>query len=735
MDVNAGERPAVPPDHESSWSDGYVILLERLAALRGIDPDSAGTALSEHARHETPGTWDKTWQDRLERSMPALGYRAFSSWLSPSEVGGALGPGQPMVSFRRTQKNPRGWTLLLDRRGGRVLRANLDSRGSSDWIDVRELAQDLEVRDDERSSWILCDPMSPVDRAADPAHHAGDGPTAHQRLVQLVWPDRADLGSIVAFGVVVGALTLATPLAVQQLVSSVALGGLLQPLVVLSLLLLAGLGFSATLTALQAFVAEVVQRRIFVRVVGELAYRLPRVRLDAFDRQEGPELVNRFFDVMTIQKVGSILLLDGVALALQTLIGLLVLSFYHPLMLAFSVVLLAGIVFVGIVLGRGAVSTAISESKSKYAVQGWLEEISRRSTELKTPGAARFARDQADGLVRQYLRARATHYKIVLRQFIGALGLQVVASSTLLGLGGGLVIVGQLTLGQLVASELIVTAIVASFAKLGKHLESFYDLLAAADKVGTLLELPLERDGGHMPEDSDSGLAVALHDVSFHYEDEEAIEGLNLIIHPGERVALAGPSGVGKTTIFDLILGLRTPTHGYITLDGVDLRELRLDGVRDQIVRIRGTEILRGTIEQNVVMGRVAVDRTRVQDALEAVGLLDEVRLLPNGIQTRLTSDGRPLAHGAAMKLTLARAIAGKPRLILIDDTLADLDQASRSQAMKALLSRDAPWTVVMSAGDVESDPRCDRTIQLRATEGGVVEGSDQDALSGEATA
>ena len=168
MDVNAGERPAVPPDHESSWSDGYVILLERLAALRGIDPDSAGTALSEHARHETPGTWDKTWQDRLERSMPALGYRAFSSWLSPSEVGGALGPGQPMVSFRRTQKNPRGWTLLLDRRGGRVLRANLDSRGSSDWIDVRELAQDLEVRDDDTPE-SLAERVQAVERRLVPA--------------------------------------------------------------------------------------------------------------------------------------------------------------------------------------------------------------------------------------------------------------------------------------------------------------------------------------------------------------------------------------------------------------------------------------------------------------------------------------------------------------------------------------------------------------------------------------
>lgn len=735
MDVNAGDRPAIPPDHESSWSDGYIILLERLAALRGIDPDSAGTGLSEHARHETPGTWDSTWQDRLERSVPTLGYRARSSWLSPAEVAGALSPGNPMVSFRRTQRNPRGWTLLLDRRGGRVLRANLDSRGSSDWIDIRELAEDLEVRDDERSSWILCDPMAPVDPAAEPAHHTGDAPSARQRLVQLIRPDRADLGSIVAFGVVVGALTLATPLAVQQLVSSVALGGLLQPLVVLSLLLLASLGFSAALTALQAFVAEVVQRRIFVRVVGDLAYRLPRVRLDAFDRQEGPELVNRFFDVMTVQKVGSILVLDGVALALQTLIGLLVLSFYHPLMLAFSVVLLAGIVFVGIVLGRGAVSTAILESKAKYVVQAWLEEISRRSTELKTPGAARFARDQADGLARKYLRARAAHYKIVLRQYIGALGLQVVASSTLLGLGGGLVIVGQLTLGQLVASELIVTAIVASFAKLGKHLESFYDLLAAADKVGTLLELPLERDDGHTPDDQDGGLAIALHDVSFHYEDHKAIDGLEFTIQPGEHVAIAGPSGVGKTTLFDLLLGLRTPSHGYITLDGVDLRELRLEGVRDQIVRIRGPEIIRGTIEQNVVMGRVAVDRTRVQDALEAVGLRDEVRLLPDGIQTQLTSDGRPLAHGAAMRLTMARAIAGKPRLILLDDTLADLDQASREQAMKALLSRDASWTVLMSAPDVDSDPRCDRTIHLRPTEGAIADRPREDSLGGKATA
>ncbi len=699
-----------------------IRVLEHLARASGVDQiPSELAAAQRRAERDFAGCLEAVWQERMRETAGAIGLQVRDVWLTPVEIAGAVRAGQPAVTFRRSTDNPDGWMLLLDRRWGKVYRADLAGE-DGEWISVDELGRELGSALDQRLPWLLCDP---VVCATTPGEHHGDdtATTPLRRLVQLVRPDRADLWSILVFGALVGGLTLATPVAVQQLVNSVALGGLMQPVVVLALLLLAVLAFAATLSALQAYVAEIVQRRIFVRVAADLAHRLPRVRIEAFDRQHGPELVNRFFDVMTVQKLGAVLLLDGVALALQTLIGLLVLSFYHPLMLAFSVILVAGIAVVALVLGRGAVPTAIAESRSKYAVAGWLEEIARHAPELKTTGAARFAVERADVLAREYLRARSAHYRIVFRQLAGALGLQVLASSALLGLGGGLVIAGQLTLGQLVASELIVTAIVASFAKLGKHLENFYDLLAAVDKLGHLFDLPLERDDGIVPAAGSAGGALVFRNVSFDYGDRHVLDNLDFNVGAGERVALIGPTGSGKSTVLDLILGLRSPSAGYIALDGVDLRELRLDALREQIVRVGGAEIIEGTVEDNVRMGRGHVTALTVRDALAAVGLLDPVLKLPEGLRTYLSTNGQPLSQGQAMRLDLARAIAGRPRLILLDETMNGLDEESRRIALEALFAEDADWSLLVGSASEEIVARCDRVVHI----GGRVRGLSAD--------
>ena len=244
--------------------------------------------------------------------------------------------------------------------------------------------------------------------------------------------------------------------------------------------------------ALIAYVVEIIQRRLFIRVVEDLAYRLPSVDPVAMESKYGPRAVNRFFDIVTVQKVVSTLLVDGVSLIIQTAIGMFILAFYHPFLLGYDVVLLILFAVVVFGLGRGAVKTAIKESKAKYHVAYWLEELTRLPTAFKLHSGPQFAMGRADQLAIEWLDARRKHFRVVIRQMIFALGLQAIASTVLLGLGGWLVITGELTLGQLVAAELIVMMIVGSFTKLGKHLESFYDLLASVDKLGALFDLPIE---------------------------------------------------------------------------------------------------------------------------------------------------------------------------------------------------------------------------------------------------
>ncbi len=305
---------------------------------------------------------------------------------------------------------------------------------------------------------------------------------------------------------------------------------------------------------------------------------------------------------------------------------------------------------------------------------------------------------------------------ILLRQFVFALVLQVAASTTLLALGGFLVIQEQLTLGQLVAAEIVVTLVVASLTKLNKQLESYYDLLAAVDKLGHLLELPLERQTGEAHQARTKGAALRIHNVSFAYEPGRrlVLDGFELDIQPGERLAIVGPNGAGKSTLVDLLFGTRTPTSGHITIDGTDIRDLRLQSLREHVAIVKGIEIFDGTILENVRMGRDEMAIAEVRRALTAVGLLVDVLDLPEGLNTRLGTGGTPLSLGQCERLMLARAIAGQPRLLILDEVLDDMDREVRSEVMPAIFGKEALWTLVVVSHSQEVAQLCDRQVVMR---------------------
>ncbi len=704
----------------SSRNDESLLLraLEYLAGVAGVTlaPGAALEAV-RRATVDLSGTLPDLWRERLIQAGGEVGLRVVRVRASVARASVLAQARAPFLTLVSPQGEEPVWMVLADRRRNRARCVDLRSGTAGRWEDVaeveRRVAASVGAREPE---WIVAEPAAPCEGAR--SEHGDEAPhhtlSPFMRLVGLLRPEIADMWAIVAFSAAVGLLTLATPIAVQQLVNTVAFGGLLQPIFVLAIFLLGFLTFAAVLNVVEAYVVEVVQRRLFVRVVADLAYRLPRVSLSAFDRTHGPELVNRFFDIVTVQKSVAKLLLDGVGTFLLAMMGLLVLAFYHPILLAFDFVMLFAIAFVIFGLGRGSVPTAVAESKAKYAVASWMEEIARHPIAFKSAGGFGFALESADVLAREYLNSRQSHFRVVFRQVIGTHGLQVVANTGILGVGGALVISGQLTLGQLVAAELIVTIVVSSFAKLGRHLEVYYDLLAAVDKLGYLFDLPLEHKGGFSQQESSAGVAVRLRSVGFEYdEDRPILHGVDAELQPGECVALTGPSGSGKTTLVDLLFGLRVPTGGYIELDEVDLRELNLETVRGQMGVVKGFEIIEGTIEDNVIMGRHDVTLIDVRDALERVDLLDDVSRLPAGLQTFLTTGGLPLSLGQARRLMLARALAGRPRLLLLDEALDGLDIDSRDRVLDGVLGSTIGCTTLVVSHSEEVLARCSRTIHI----------------------
>jgi putative ABC transport system ATP-binding protein len=517
------------------------------------------------------------------------------------------------------------------------------------------------------------------------------------RLLNLLEPERGDIIAIAVFSVVVGFLGLATPLAVESLVNTVAFNRYVQPIVVLAIILFAFLAFAGVVSVVKAYLTEIIQRRLFVRVSLDLGHRFSHISQTALDGYSGAELANRFLDIAVVQKAVASILMDGLTLAIAVVIGMAVLAAYHPFLLGFDIVLLGLMAILVFVLGRGAVKSSMKESKVKYYMLAWLENVITCPTAFQLHGGDILATDRADQIAARYLDNRTKHFKILLRQIIFAVSVEVVASVTLLGIGGWLVVRNQLTLGQLVAAELIVSVIVGAFAKMGKHLETYYDMMAAIDKLGVILDLPEASIGGYDILQSDGPLHLRLTDLSVELRGRTVVGPFSADLKPGGSAVVVGPPGSGKSMLLQAIATLRPTTGGSVELNGVNLRQIDHAHYVRNIGFAKDTEIFEGTVLENIGLNRPEINAGDVQWALQFVGLEDEIRNLPDFLETELSSGGSPLSATQAARLMLARAIVSRPPLLLIDSLLDSLPHEIAIEIISRLHARPMPWSLVFA--------------------------------------
>jgi ABC-type bacteriocin/lantibiotic exporter with double-glycine peptidase domain len=677
-------------------------MFEQITSRQGVHADRSAIrrSVDEGARFaaELP---DSTWSRWLTETATSLGFVA-------RVVEGQL---PELISLARDGMSvivhlpDGGWRLLAGHGGRRILL--MQPRGQHPIRTLRPRQISAQLQSAGVEGLLRCVVIEPHKVSAHGQHDDHHHASPLSRLISLMKAERTDIWVVVIFALVSGLLSMTTPLAVEALVSTVAFGRFLQPVIVLSLMLLVFLLFKAALKAMQTWVVELIQRRLFARLAAELAWRLPRTSLNAFHDSYPPELVNRFFDVVTIQKTASGLLLDGISLILNMAVGMTVLAFYHPWLLAFdfALVLLMLLVYL---LGRGAIATSITESKCKYAMAAWFEDIARCRNTFRYDGAAEFALDRSDALIYGYLDARRRHFSVLMRQLLAILLVQALASTVLLAIGGWLVITGQLSLGQLVAAELIVAIVVDSFAKMAKHIESYYDLLTSVDKIGHLLDLPVERADGLLTIPEGSGIVIQKLRLPGAEDNPVSME-----IRSGERVALVGSNTRAKSHLLDMLFGLREPAGGLISLHGADPRDLRPDVLRRHVVMVRNTEIFDGTIAENVHLERSDVSIADVRSALETVELMNLVQELPQGLNTRLSPDGLPLTPIQCRLLMVARAISGRPEVVLIDELLDLLPEDVADRVLRRITSADHSWKLILATSNNRLQQLMSRVIEL----------------------
>ncbi len=702
-------------DSRTNQVEGATFILDQLLRDRaGYERKVAQRVMVEVTR-SWPGDVNRLWWKWFIEASASLNLRCKTLDCSVEEAIRLAEDGAQLILH---QESPQAeWLSIRLVKPARfeVLRAAEERQSRT--VRIRRVRRTLSsIAQDGVVRCVVVHPHPHVKALAEHVTHA----SPLQRYWDFMRPEWSDIWVIGTFALINGLLVLATPIAVETLVNTVAFGRYLQPVVILSLILFVFLGFNAGISALKAYVAEIVQQRMFARVVGDLAYRLPHAEVEQTDGEYVPELVNRFFDVVTVQKVSAKLLLDGISMVLATIVGMAVLAFYHPWLLGFDILLLGLILFIVFVLGRGAIGTAIYESKQKYYSAAWLEDIARNPITFRNEGGNEYALDRADYFAHKYLTARQAHWRILIRQIMFSLALQAVASTVLLGLGGWLVITGELTLGQLVAAELIVSAILGTFAKLGSYMESFYDMMAGVDKLSVLFDLKIERRDGSLDvicsDAEDAGAnSLELNGTTYTWlKSKGGISGVSCVVPRSSSLAVFGGSGSGKSTLLDLIYGLREPTGGYVSIDGVDPRDVRPDRLREHMAMVRGVEVFHASVEDNVHLNRPNVSSLMVREVLEQVGLLSVVDRLKDGPSTVLASSGAPLTESQCRALSIARAIAGKPRMILIDAVLDALPDQECEQLLSMLLAPEHTWTVVIATGRQSIADRCDKILDLK---------------------
>ena len=590
----------------------------------------------------------------------------------------------------------------------------INQNGADEIISRRAIQKQLHRDQDKNFNWLLIQPMLAAENASRFHYQTGtqtEPLKPFRRFIALLKPEAKDIRAILIFSIIIGLLSLTLPLAVEAVVNTIAYGRSLQPLIVLSLIVLVFLGFRAGLSVLMTVVTEIIQRKLFMRTVEDLAYRLTRVPLSTWKKYHGPELVNRFFDIVNVQKVTAKLLLETLMLGLQTVIGLSVLAFYHPFLLGYDIGLLVIMTIVLWFIGRGAVKTAKDESQLKYETAAWLQEIVRHPTTFKFNGGLGYAINRADELTAQYINHRQSHFRILIKQISFAMIMQVFAATVLLALGGYLVIEQEMTLGQLVAAELIVTVILGSFAKLGKDLESYYDLMASVDKLGKLFDLPVEQvDKLQVIRDAGAD-GVSLVNMKL---DGQTPQSANVDFRAGQTYAIYGGSELQRGKLTEVLVGQIKPKSGHVLLDDYRVDAISAESLQEKISLIREIELFEGTVDENLRMGRENIGSAKVNDIVSRLGMRKVLDILDEGYATRVSICGFPLSQGDAIRLVLARALIAKPGILFVDGLFDRLSDDDTEDVLSRLESFTADTTIIVSTGRKSIARWASQTLDLQ---------------------
>ena len=540
--------------------------------------------------------------------------------------------------------------------------------------------------------------------------------SSSKRLLNLLKLDKKDISQIFFYAIFSGLVSLSLPLGIQAIINFIQSGRVSVSWIVLVFVVIIGVALVGILSLMQLRITENLQQKLFVRSSFEFGYRLPKIEFEALYDKYAPELANRFFDTITIQKGVSKLLIDFSSALLQIVFGIILLSLYHPFFIFFGIFLFTLLYVIFKFSFNTGLATSMKESKFKYKVVSWLQEIARNNFSFRENSNFDFALNKNDQLVTEYLNFREKHFGIIKKQFTQLIVFKIIITAGLLLIGGYLVISQQMNIGQFVAAEIIIILSINSVEKIIIGLETLYDVLTAVEKIGEITDLKIEKESNITLDYCFTNITLECENMNYKFPDSNSLvlKQINLKINPGDKIIIKGKNGSGKSTLVRILSGLLQPTSGSLFINDDTYKKINLQQYRSQIgIIINGETPFEGTILENITFNNPNISQEDLKWAIDSVKLGNYIKSLPEGLDTKIYPEGQHLSSSNAQKILLARSIINKPKILFLEEPFDKMDNDIAQEMIDFITSKENKWALLITSKNPYWEHKCDRIITM----------------------